>query len=126
MIKLILYPLLAILVLLSMCMHTIPDKEAHMQEITAQVNHFLKEGNIYGVKIPDSVIEKIEEEEYVSLMLRKLVLVEEYELLSLGKIVTSDNEYIISVGMLGNVIVLPKEEISEKIFLKLREKKIIE
>lgn len=126
MIKFILYPLLAILVLLSMCVHTIPDKEAHMQEMTSQVSHILKEGNIYGVKIPDSVIKRIEEEEHVSLMLQKLLVVEEHELLSLGKIVTAGNEYIVSVGILGNVIVLPKEEIAEKMFLKLREKKIIE
>ena len=104
------------------------QKETHLFKLTGDIPG-LSDSTVvlYGLfSVPDSVIEKIEEEEYVSLMLRKLVLVEEYELLSLGKIVTSDNEYILSVGMLGNVIVLPKEEISEKIFLKLREKKIIE
>lgn len=126
MIKFILYPLLAILVLVSMCMHTIPDREMHMQEIEVQVSCFLKEGNIYGVKIPDNIIAKIQDEEHVSAMLDKMVVVEEHQLLSLGKIVTSDNEYILSVGILGDVIVLPKEGISEKVFLKLREKKIID
>lgn len=126
MIKFILYPLLAILVLVSMCMHTIPDREMHMQEIEVQVSCFLKEGNIYGVKIPDNIIAKIQDEEHVSAMLDKMVVVEEHQILSLGKIVTSDNEYILSVGILGNVIVLPKEGISEKVFLKLREKKIID
>ncbi len=126
MIKFILYPLLAILVLVSMCMHTIPDREMHMQEIEVQVSHILKEGSIYGVKIPDNIIAKIQEEEHISVMLRQQVVVEEHQLLSLGKIVTSDNEYILSVGILGNVIVLPKEGISEKVFLKLREKKIID
>ena len=126
MLRFFLYSLLTIVVFLSICTRTVPCKEEHMKEIEAQVSQCFRNGSMYGVTVPDGVIEMIEKEGLASGILRQMVVVEEHGFLSIGKIVTTNDEYLLSLGILGNVIVLPKEGISEKMFLILREKKIID
>ncbi len=126
MLKLILYPLLALAVLVSICMHTKPAPERHVQEVSAHVAGTLRNYSKDGVSIPGSVIARIEGDSLVHRILEKTVTVDDYALMSLCKVVTPSDEYILSVGILGRIIILPKEEIAEMIFIRLRENKIID
>lgn len=126
MIKIFLYPLLALLVLVSICLHTKPEPERHVQEVGAHVTNALRNCSVAGISIPGEIMDRIESDSLVTGMLEKNVVVDDFLLFSLGKVVTSNDRYFLSIGILDRIVILPKEEIAEMLFLKLREKKIID
>lgn len=126
MVKQVIYLLLALAVAVSVCMHTIPGRDRHVEEVTACVTDGLRDNSFLSVPIPDKVFERIEEEQAVRSIVLKMIFYEEYAFFSLCKVKGTDDEYLLSIGMLGDVYVLSKEGMTEKVFLALRQKKIID
>ncbi|MBO5787302.1 MAG: hypothetical protein J6R07_01330, partial [Bacteroidaceae bacterium] len=79
-----------------------------------------------GIAIPEKIIGRIEADSVVYKMLENNVVINDYPMFSLCKVVVSSDEYFLSVGILDRIMILPKEEIAEMLFLKLREKKIVD
>lgn len=126
MIKQVIYLLLVLVVLVSVCMHTKPGKEEHVDEVTACVTEGLRSGSFSQTGITDEKMSRIESEQMLRPMIEKMILFDEYVLFSLCKVKGADDEYLLSIGVLDNVFVLSKEGMTEKIFLNLRQKKIID
>lgn len=126
MIKMLLYPLLTMLVLVSLCIHTKPAPERHIKEVSEHVTNTLRNYSHEGIAIPEKIIGRIEADSVVYKMLENNVVINDYPIFSLCKVVVSSDEYFLSVGILDRILILPKEEIAEMLFLKLREKKIVD
>lgn len=126
MIRLFVYLLLFVTVFVSVCMHTKPDREMHLHEISsslmANINAVVPE----GVVIPEETIEKLNADSVVTTMLDKMFVVDDYVAFTVGRVVAGDNKYVISVGFFDKVFALSQEGITEKVVYKLREKGIVD
>ena len=122
----VIYLLLAVVVLLSLSMHTLPGKQQHVDEVAACVLDGLRNDRYSLAVIPDERMERIEDGQMVHAIVDRMALFYDYAVLSLCKVKGADGEYMLSVGVLDNVFVLAKEGMTEKIFLDLRQKKIID
>ena len=118
--------LLAVAVVVSVCMHAVPDKQQHVDEVVACVLDGLRNGSYSLAVIPDKTMATIEAGQMVHAMVEKMTIFDDYAVFSLCKVKGADDEYMLSVGVLGNVFVIAKEGMTEKVFLELRKKKIID
>ena len=117
MIRLFVYVLIFITVLVSVCIHTKPDREEHLRELSSSLLE-----NIDAV----SPVKGVDADEFVAEVLDKLFVVEEYVALTVGSIVYGGEKYVISVGVLGNVFTLSKDDVTERVVRRLRERGIVD
>ena len=107
-------------------MHTKPDREMHLHEISYSLMANIKAVVPEGVVIPEETIEKLNADTVVTKMLDKMFVVDDYVAFTVGRIVAGDNKYVISVGFFDKVFALSQEGVKEKVIYKLREKGIVD
>ena len=118
--------LLAVAVVLSLCMHFVPGRQHHVDEVAACVTDALRNDSYSLAAISGAAMSRLEAGDMVRAMVEKMAIFDDYAVFSLCKVKGADDEYMLSVGVLGNVIVFAKEGMTEKVFLELRKKKIID
>lgn len=126
MIRVLLCCLLTLAVVVSVCMHTKPERDIHLREVSASVIESLTVSPPAGIVIPEQLIARMENDSIVTTMLDMMFVVEDYVAFTAGKIVVGENEYVLSLGVLDNVFVLSQDDMAEKIVYRLREKKILD
>lgn len=126
MVKPVVYLLLALVVLFSISVHTKPSREQHLKEVTACIMEAFRNDELLGTRINGKVLHEIEDRRLVQEMLDKMIRVDDCMLLSLCKVRTGDDDYLLSIGVLGGVIVLQKKAVAEKVLIKLRERRIVD
>lgn len=126
MIRALICCLLTLAVVISVCMHTKPERDTHLREVSASVIESLKVSPPAGIVIPEQLIARMENDSIVTTMLDRMFVVEDYVAFTAGKIVVGGNEYVLSIGVLDNVFVLSQDDMAEKIVYRLREKKILD
>lgn len=118
--------LLAVAVVLSLCMHFVPGRQHHVDEVAACVTDALRNDSYSLAAISGAAMSRLEAGYMVRAMVEKMTLFEDYAVFSMCKVKGADDEYMLSIGVLDNVFVLAKKGMTEKIFLDLRQKKIID
>ena len=113
-------------VFVSICMHTKPDRDMHLNELSSAVMAGIRTSAPAGIEIPDEVIAKIERDSLVATMLDKMMVLEDYVAFTVGKVFVGDDGYPISVGLFGNVFALSQEDMMENFVYKMRERKLID
>ena len=126
MIRALICCLLTLAVVISVCMHAKPERDAHLREVSASVIESLKVSPPAGIVIPEQLIARMENDSIVTTMLDRMFVVDDYVAFTAGKIVVGENEYMLSIGVLDNVFVLSQDDMAEKIVYRLREKKILD
>lgn len=126
MVKPVVYLLLALVVLFSISVHTKPSREQHLKEVTACIMEAFRNDELLGTRINGKVLHEIEDRRLVQEMLDKMIRVDDCMLLTLCKVRTGDDDYLLSIGVLGGVIVLQKKAVAEKVLIKLRERRIVD
>lgn len=126
MIRLLTYALLFVAVLISISMHTKPDRETHLRELSsallANINAVVPE----GIDVPEETVEKLRADSVVAKMLDRMFVLDDYVAVTVGSVVAGDNKYVISVGAFDNVFALSQAGVTEKIVYKLREKGFVD
>lgn len=126
MVKPVVYLLLALVVLFSISVHTKPSREQHLKEVTACIMEAFRNDELLGTRINGKVLHEIEDRRLVQEMLDKMISVDDCMLLTLCKVRTGDDDYLLSIGVLGGVIVLQRKAVAEKVLIKLRERRIVD
>lgn len=126
MVKPVVYLLLALVVLFSISVHTKPCREQHLKEVAACIMEAFRNDELLGTRINGKVLHEIEDRRLVQEMLDKMLHVDDCMLFSLCKIRTGNDDYLLSIGVLGGVIVLQKKAVAEKVLIKLRERRIVD
>lgn len=126
MIRLITCLLLTVAVLVSICMHTKPGREAHMEKLSSSLFANMDGVLPEGMEIPAKVMEGMKSEGVVETMLDRMLVVDDYAACTVGRIVVGDNRYVVSVGVIGNVFALSQDGMAEMFVYRLREKGFID
>ena len=103
MIRLITCSLLTVAVLVSICMHTKPGREAHMEKLSSSLFANMDGVLPEGMEIPAKVMEGMKSEGVVETMLDRMLVVDDYAACTVGRIVVGDNRYVVSVGVFDKI-----------------------
>ncbi|MBR3977818.1 MAG: hypothetical protein IKJ95_08365 [Bacteroidaceae bacterium] len=123
--KPILYVLVFLLLIAAVCVHTRPPKEDHIKKMSSVINEAMQdEASLYGA-FPAMIASEIEKMRLVDELLDRIVVVEDYGVATVGKVYFNGEEYMISLGVMDNVITFSKEQLKEAVVYMLKNGNLI-
>ena len=101
--KWIFYLSVFLVVLGFVCAKTLPDKEAHVRAVSAAVISEIEKGNVLPGIADTKLSDMATDEAFVDECLANMLVIESYGVVTIGKIRWMNNEYVVSLGILGKV-----------------------
>ena len=85
------------------CAKTLPDKEEHVHAVSLAMISEIEQGNVLPGIADTKLSDMATDEAFVDECIANLLVVESYGVVTIGKIRWMNNEYVVSLGILGKV-----------------------
>ena len=85
------------------CAKTLPDKEEHLHAVSLAMISEIEQGNVLPGITDTKLSDMVTDETFVDECLANMLVVEDYGVVTIGKIRWMNNEYVVSLGILGKV-----------------------
>lgn len=95
-----------LIVLGVICAKTLPGKEAHVRAVSAAVISEIEKGNVLPGIADAKLSDMATDEAFVDECLANMLVIESYGVVTIGKIRWMNNEYVVSLGVLGKVFTI--------------------
>lgn len=111
--KSFLYLIIFLLVAGLVCAMTNPDRDEHKETLTTALVDEIKSGNILPGVAETKYAGAVTNHNSVGYMVDKKLVIDDYTLFSIGKIQWIDEEYVVSLGILGKVFTFSDARVAE-------------
>ena len=120
--KWIFYLCVFLLVFGLICAKTLPDKEAHINAVSHAMISEIEQGNVLPGIGDTKLSDVATDEAFVDECLANMLVVESYGVVTIGKIRWMNNEYVVSLGILGKVFTFVDAKAAKDYLLSIENK----
>lgn len=112
-IKYLFYLIVFLLVGGFICAKTNPDRDEHVKTLTTTLVDEIKSGNILPGVTETKLAGVVTSHSSVGFMVDKKLVIDDYAVFSIGKIQWIDEDYVVSLGILGKVFTFSDARVAE-------------
>lgn len=120
--KWIFYLCVFLVVLAVICAKTLPDKEAHVRAVSSALISEIEKGNVLPGIADTKLSDMATDEAFVDECLANMLVIESYGVVTIGKIRWMNNEYVVSLGVLGKVFTIVDAKAAKDYISSLEDK----